>query len=89
MNRFWKRNYVLHEGNPLMEITTREIGDIPGCTLAPRDSIYRPQSLAAVQASNSLRADRFAIALDTDQYGPSFRGREFNEPMFGAYGEKL
>lgn len=38
MNRFWKRNYVLHESNPNMVITTREIGDIPGIT--PANDIF-------------------------------------------------
>lgn len=74
---------------PLHDVTHREPGDIPGLILAPRDSIFRPDTLDVVQAQLAARTERFVIALDTDLYGPSFRGKEFAEPLFGPYGEKL
>lgn len=74
---------------PLHDVTHREPGDIPGLILAPRDSIFRPDTLDVVQAQLAARTERFIRALDTDQYGPSFRGKEFAEPLFGPYGERL
>lgn len=74
---------------PLHVVTHREPGDIPGLILAPRDSIFHPDTLDVVQAQLTARTERFIVALDTDQYGPSFRGKEFAEPMSGPYGEKL
>ena len=74
---------------PLHKVTHREPGDIPGLILAPRESIFRPDPLDVVQAQLAARTKRFIVALDTDQYGESFRGKEFSEPLFGPYGEKL
>jgi hypothetical protein len=85
MNRFWKRN----DPAPFHDVTHRAIGDIPGCTPAPESSTYRPVALHIAQHMNIARANRFAIALDTDQYGPSFRGSSLAEPLYGPYGEKL
>lgn len=51
--------------------------------------VFRPVPYEQAVASNTARADRFVRALDTDQYGPSFRGNDFAEPISGAFGEKL
>lgn len=54
--------------------------------------VYRPVHIQEAIAANTSRADRFCHALHNDQYGGSFRGKEFddrNRPMCGAYGEKL
>lgn len=53
------------------------------------EGVFRATPLSEAQATNSLRADRFCVALDTDQYGPSFRGSHLAEALYGAYGEKL
>ena len=55
MNRFWKRNYIHHEGNPNMVITTREIGDIPGC-------------IEAVDIFIEMSTDQISIELAKDPY---------------------
>jgi len=51
--------------------------------------VFRPADLKTVRPLLAARAARFAAALDTDQYGMSFRGDSFAEPIFGAFGEKL
>lgn len=51
--------------------------------------VHRPVPYEQAVAENAARADRFAVALDTDQFGMSFNGDSFNEPIKGAFGEKL
>lgn len=53
------------------------------------EGVFRPVPLEQAQAENSARADRFAVALANDQYGRSFRGDHFAEPISGAFGDKL
>lgn len=91
VNKYYTHHsrYPANSEQPFHKVTHRHDKSIPGCTLAPREGIYRPISYEQAIAENSVRADRFAVALDTDQYGHSFRGKEFAEPIFGAYGEKL
>lgn len=80
---------LLRNSEPFHQVTHRAIGDIPGCTPAPREHIYRPVTIEQARAENALRADRFIKALDDDQFGPSFRGDHMSEPLLGPYGEKL
>lgn len=83
------RSYPANSEPPFHKVTHRHDKSIPGCTPAPRNGIYRPFDIDEAIADNAARAERFAVALDSDQYGPSFRGYEFTEPLFGAYGERL
>lgn len=53
------------------------------------EGVYRPSDIEVVRRQLSSRSDRFIFALEDDQYGGSFRGRDFNEPLNGAFGEKL
>jgi hypothetical protein len=97
VNKFWGRN----SPPPLHDVTHRQIGDIPGCTPAPRDSIYRPQIHEDAQAMNNQRADVYERCFRKWEAG-EYPGdgntslREMwseisrtNGPMYGAYGEKL
>lgn len=90
---FWpKKNHNLrfHWGNPRMPIYTREIGDIPGCTMAPREGIYRPLSQERAQMENDARFARWAASMQEKETRIAhFSGDRYNEPIFGAFGEKL
>jgi len=53
------------------------------------EGVHQRHDLEIVRDFMTARATRFAVALDTDQFGMSFNGDRFNEPLFGAFGEKL
>jgi len=59
------------------------------CNSNDLQGVYTNTPIEQAQAENALRADRFAYCLDKDQFGQSFRGDHFIEPLYGAYGEKL
>ncbi len=56
------------------------------------EGVYRPENIDVVRVKMVSRIERFLAAnavgnnLDKQQY---FSGDSFNEPMYGAYGEKL
>lgn len=89
MNKFWPKNSPGFHLFPHQVITTRERGDIPGCTPAPRSGIYRPQPIETVRRALDARADRVIREIDGMPSNPNFRGTSFIEPLFGAYGEQL
>lgn len=52
--------------------------------------VYRPQLTAIVQNSNDSRADRWIEAMQYEATRKNlFSGDNFNEPIMGAFGEKL
>lgn len=63
--------------------------NIPCSNSNDLQGVFKNVPVEKAQADNAARADRFIRALDDDQYGPGFRGKEFAEPIFGAFGEKL
>lgn len=105
MNKYW--NYkpkagqittlpALRNYKSFHDVTHREIGDIPGCTLAPREGIHRSEPLDVIQAKLHWRIKRFVEAnaignlMEKQHF---FRGDSFidngHEELRGAYGEKL
>lgn len=94
MSKFWReRNkFWRNSEKPFHDVTHRAIGDIPGCTMAPREGIYRPEPIEQVRQKMHWRIERFLAAnaignnLAKQEF---FSGDSFNEPIFGAYGEKL
>lgn len=77
---------------PLHIVTHREPGDIPGLILAPRESIFRPESAAVVEVELSLRAHHYALDVSAYTRGDLPKEqifRAFERPMYGPYGEKL
>ena len=92
MNKFWPSNKPFHLGNPMMEITTRDIGDIPGCPEAPRSGIYRPGSYRDAVTECAVRANNYATDVKlhiAGHLGKDQVFRAFNAPIYGAHGEKL
>jgi len=91
VSKYYKHHsrYPANSDRSFHKVTHRHDMSIPGCTPAPREGIYRPEPIEKVRAELAARAERFIHALDTDQYGSSFRGNEFIEPLFGPYGNKL
>lgn len=55
------------------------------------EGVFRGVPLEVAREQNAARGLRFIHALDDDQYGPKFRGREFSDvmPIVGAFGEPL
>lgn len=67
-----------------------QLGDGKVCSNSNAiEGVYRPGDINVVRRQLSSRADRFIDALENDQYGGSFRGRAFAEPLNGAFGESL
>lgn len=77
---------------PFHTVHHREVGNIPGCVMAPREGIHRSEDLDTIQRKLHWRAERFLKAngvgnlMEKQHY---FRGDHFNEELLGAYGEKL
>lgn len=91
---FWPKSHNLrfHWGNPKMPIYTRDYGDIPGITEAPREGIYRPMPEDVARNEcymRALRYERDVTAYINEELPKEELFREFNRPMWGAYGEKL
>lgn len=92
MNKFWPSNTTFHLGNPKMEIVTRNWGDIPGCTPAPREGIYRPGKYSDAVTECAVRANNYATDVKlylAGNLGKDQIFRAFNAPIYGAYGEKI
>lgn len=64
-------------------VTHRELGHIPGCRLAPRNSTFVAISLEDAQKETARHADAFCKALEDGSY------KTFSFPMLGVYGERL
>jgi hypothetical protein len=102
MNKFWPKNSPGFHLYPHQVITTRERGDIPGCTPAPREGIYRPTRIENAHYALGLRADKYCAAIqgwiDGNDFGTTDLGQRWQamwrasghtDPIHGAYGEKL
>lgn len=84
---------------PFHTVTHRAIGDIPGCTPAPRSGTYIPVKLEAAKALTMARAEVYSqevMKYVTGEYGGDHGYEDMQSgisrrltPMFGAYGEKL
>lgn len=77
---------------PFHTVTHREPGDIPGLILAPRDSIFRSESAAVVEAELSLRSHHYSLDVESYINGNIPKEhifRAFERPIYGPYGEKL
>lgn len=87
-NKFWMRN----SPQPLHVVTHRAIGDIPGCSLAPRSGTFVAISLEEARAETSARADAYAADVQAYIKGELRKEqifRVFGRPIHGAFGEKL
>jgi hypothetical protein len=102
MNKFWPKNSPGFHLYPHQVITTRERGDIPGCTMAPREGIFRPIDSGTAWKENHARADTYCAAvqgwIDGEDFGTTDMGQRWqamwrasghSTPTYGAYGEKL
>lgn len=95
MSRYWGlRNSV----EPFHRVTHRAIGDIPGCTLAPRSGTFVGISREKAAALTLARADEYASHLAkyvSGEYGGNsglddmWSAVSQMKPLRGAFGEKL
>lgn len=92
-SKFWPKNSPgFHLGNPRMTITTRDRGDIPGCTMALREGVYRPVLQAEARNECTRRCTQYANDVSAyihEDLPKEQIFRSFNKSMYGAYGEKL
>ncbi len=96
-NKYW--GYKRNGDKPFHDVTHREIGDIPGCTPAPRDGIYKPMDLQAAKRETFMRGKAYAeevLKYCSGEYGGDHGYEDMQSaisrrltPMFGAFGEKL
>lgn len=108
MNKFWKRKSVPHvlpleeprrNYVPLHTVTHRPVGNIPGCTPAPRDGTFIAVSAEEAAAITMARAEVWSkemLKYVAGEYGGDHGYEDMKsaidrglKPMFGAYGEKL
>lgn len=92
-SKYWGRN-----SQPLHEVTHRAIGDIPGCTPAPREGTFVNTSHEEAKRITLARAQWWCEAIQKyvdGEYGGTEGLKEAwsqasrAPAMFGAYGEKL
>lgn len=83
---------------PFHVVTHREIGDIPGCTLAPREHTFRDCSAEEAAGQTLMRAQLYAAEVQkyvSGEYGGDhgledmWGGVAKIKPLFGPHGEKL
>lgn len=107
VNKYWNygKGRLVHQPSPLRNsaeplhvVTHRAIGDIPGCTPAPREHTFRPSSLEENQAITGARADEWCshvMKYVNGEYGGNSGLEDMwsaisrIKPMFGPHGEKL
>lgn len=87
------RNYI-----PFHDVTHRDIGDIPGITLAAREHTFVASTLAECQKITEKRANAYCEELMKycrGQYGGNSGEKDMWSavsrlpPIFGPHGEKL
>ena len=87
-----------NDPEPFHEVTHRAIGDIPGCTLAARETIFRDCSADEAAHATASRADDYAahvMKYVNGEYGGNHGLKEMwsaisqIKPLFGPHGEKL
>ena len=86
------RSYPANSEPPFHKVTHRHDKSIPGCTLAPREGIYRPDTTEEAQTETFLRAESYANDVQLYINGDLPKQqlfRAFNVPCYGAYGERL
>lgn len=103
--RHWK--YAQLEGptlplrndpEPFHKVTHRAIGDIPGCTMAPKEHIFRDTSAAQAAGQTMMRASLYAREMQKyvdGEYGGDHGLEDMWSaisripPLLGPHGEKL
>jgi hypothetical protein len=83
---------------PYHKVTHRAIGDIPGCTPAPREHTFRDTSAEEAAGMTTMRAALYAAEIQkyvNGEYGGNHGLKEMwnaierIKPLFGPHGEKL
>lgn len=87
-----------NDPEPFHAVTHRDIGDIPGCTLAPREHIFRDTSAEQAAGMTAMRATLYATEIQkyvNGEYGGNHGLKEMwnaierIKPLLGPHGEKL
>lgn len=93
-----KQWYRRNAPPPAHDVTHRAIGDIPGCTPAPRSGTFVNTTLEEAQAETMARAEVWCRAVQAycdGDYGGNdgekemWRNAKKGPELFGAYGETL
>lgn len=91
-------HYIRNSEEPLHVVTHRAIGDIPGCTLAPREHTFVACTLEEAQVATGKRAEKWRISLlkyVNGEYGGNsgleemWKAIETQPALLGPHGEKL
>ena len=94
VNKYYRHHsrYPANSEPPFHKVTHRNDKSIPGCTLAPREGIYRPGSLDEARRTIDARITAYTNDVNAYVNGDLSKDdifRAFKAPIFGAYGEEL
>jgi len=91
-------HYIRNSPEPLHKVTHRAIGDIPGCTPAPREHTFKSSTLEECQAATAVRAEHWRVTMMkyvNGEYGGDsgledmWKAIQRQPALLGPHGEKL